>query len=230
MKKVLISPSLLSFDFANVGQQAVQLIKDGADMLHLDVMDGVFVPNITFGAKFVADINKVTDATLDVHLMIVNPINYIDQFVKAGADIITIHYEATEQVRHTLSAIRQRGVKAGLSIKPSTPVSVIAQYIDIVDLVLIMSVEPGFGGQSFIVNSLQRIAQTKQLIGNRDIILQVDGGINRSNASSVISAGADCLVAGSAIYNEQDHPAVIRALRRSSLTTMRQGNRPIRTD
>lgn len=215
-KEILISPSLLSFDFSKIGQEARDLEKCGADMLHCDVMDGVFVPNLTFGMKFVADINKVCDCPLDVHLMIVNPEKYTEQFIKAGADILTIHYEACKCAIETLQKIRGLGAKAGLSIKPKTPVNTLAPFLPYLDLILIMSVEPGFGGQGFIKGSLERIDEARELIGDRDIILQVDGGVTADNAKEVIKAGANCLVAGSAIYKAPDKRQAIACLRGKS--------------
>lgn len=210
---ILISPSLLSFDFSKIGQEAENLEKCGADMLHCDVMDGVFVPNLTFGMKFVADVNKVCNCPLDVHLMIVNPEKYAEQFVKSGADILTFHYEACNCIVDTLKNIRRLGAKAGLSIKPKTPVEVLKQFLPYLDLILIMSVEPGFGGQGFIEGSLERIKQAKELIGDKDIILQVDGGVTLDNAREIIVAGANCLVAGSAIYKAKDRHQAILDLR-----------------
>lgn len=210
---VLISPSLLSFDFSKIGQEAAELEKCGADLLHCDIMDGVFVPNLTFGMKFVADINKVCDCPLDVHLMIVNPEKYAEQFIKAGADILTFHYEACNCTIDTLKHIRSLGAKAGLSIKPKTPVEVLKQFLPYLDLILIMSVEPGFGGQGFIEGSLERINQAKQLIGDREIILQVDGGVTADNAKEIVAAGANCLVAGSAVYKAKDKRQAILDLR-----------------
>lgn len=213
IKEIIVSPSLLSFDFSKIGQESRDLEKSGADLLHCDVMDGVFVPNLTFGMKFVADINKVCDCPLDVHLMIMNPENYVEQFIKSGADILTIHYEACKSVRQTLEKIRGLGAKAGLSIKPKTPVETLIPFLPYVDLILIMSVEPGFGGQGFIEGSLERISQTRGLIGDRDIILQVDGGITLENAKDVIAAGANCLVAGSAVYKAPDKRQAILELK-----------------
>ncbi|MEG1527813.1 MAG: ribulose-phosphate 3-epimerase [Clostridia bacterium] len=211
---IYISPSLLSFDFANIGKEAQELTANGADMLHCDVMDGVFVPNITFGIKFINDINKVCENVLDVHLMIINPEKYVELFISSGADIVTIHLEACGCVKETLQLIRNNGAKAGLSIKPNTPVEAIKPYLDLVDLILIMSVEPGFGGQGFIDGSLEKIKQARNLIGDRNILLEVDGGISQKNSAEVIKAGANCLVAGSAIFKSNDRAKSIIDLRK----------------
>ncbi|HPG92540.1 MAG TPA: ribulose-phosphate 3-epimerase [Clostridia bacterium] len=213
MSKVMISPSILSANFAFMGENAVMLEKSGADMLHCDVMDGVFVPNLTFGMKMVSDIKPLVNIPLDVHLMIVKPENYVEKFIKAGADYLTIHLEATENVENTLKLIRSFGAKSGLCIKPKTTVEEIEKYIELVDLILIMSVEPGFGGQKFMPEALNKIAKAKQIIGNRNIVLEVDGGINTENAAACISAGANCLVAGNAIFATKNKIETIKKLK-----------------
>lgn len=213
MSKVMISPSILSANFAFMGENAAMLEKSGADMLHCDVMDGVFVPNLTFGMKMVSDVKPLVNIPLDVHLMIINPEKYIEKFVISGADIVTIHLEATENVENTLKNIRSLGAKAGLCIKPNTPVEKIQKYIEYVDLILVMSVEPGFGGQKFMNEALDKIAKAKQIIGNRNIILEVDGGINTENAAACIAAGANCLVAGNAIFAAKDKIGTIKKLK-----------------
>ncbi|HRX13946.1 MAG TPA: ribulose-phosphate 3-epimerase [Eubacteriales bacterium] len=213
MSKVMISPSILSADFAFMGENAIMLKKNGADMIHCDVMDGVFVPNITFGMKMISDLKPMVNIPLDVHLMIVNPETYVEKFILAGADYLTVHLEATENPAKTLKQIRSLGAKAGICIKPMTPASELQEYIDLVDLILIMSVEPGFGGQKFMPIALEKIANVKKMIGERNIVLEVDGGINAENAAACVSAGANCLVAGNAIFKAEDKAATIRALK-----------------
>lgn len=199
----ILSPSILSADFSRLGDQINQTELGGAKFLHIDVMDGVFVPSITFGMCVIQSIRKVTQMNFDVHLMISEPIRYIKEFSDAGADIITIHYEACKNVEETLEFIHKCGCKAGISIKPSTRLDVLKPFIQLVDLILIMSVEPGFGGQVYIKESTQRIMNAKKMIldSTRQIYLEVDGGIRIDNVKTVLEAGADVIVAGSAIFN-----------------------------
>ena len=212
-----IAPSILSADFANL-QRDIQNIKDnGADMVHVDVMDGIFVPNISIGIPVVQAIRPVTDLPLDVHLMIDRPIRYIEQFVKAGADYLTIHIEA-DQPQNTLAAldkIHELGCKAGIVLKPKTPAEAAIPYLEKCDMVLVMTVEPGFGGQSFMESQLDTIRQVRQIINkyNPACELEVDGGISPKTAPLVVEAGANVLVAGSAVYGAKDIPAAIAALR-----------------
>ncbi len=205
-KPVRIAPSILSADFASLGADIDTIIKAGADWIHVDVMDGHFVPNITIGPAVVKAIRKVTDAPFDVHLMI-SPVDpYIEGFAAAGSDIITAHIEAGPHIHRTLQCIKSLGKKAGVSLNPSTPASSICHILDIVDLVLVMTVNPGFGGQSFIEGQLAKISEIREMIDKtgRDIDLEVDGGINTETAKRVISAGADVLVAGTAIFGGGD--------------------------
>lgn len=211
MRKIFISPSILSADFARLEQECKSLEKCGADWIHCDVMDGNFVPNITFGMPVIKSIRRCVVLPLDVHLMIDKPERYIRQFAEAGANIITIHAEATDNVAETLKAIRGCGKKAGISVKPNTPVEVLEQYRGLFDLVLIMSVEPGFGGQSYIESSATKISRTKQLFP--DVLVEVDGGINAQTAPLVIDAGVDVIVAGSAIMGAPDRSTAIKNLR-----------------
>ena len=198
----ILSPSILSADFANLGNDILEVYKNGAKYLHIDVMDGKFVPSISFGMPVIKSIRKVCDIVFDVHLMIEEPIRYIKEFVESGADIITIHLEACEDVQATIDKIHEMGVKAGLSIKPGTPVESLLPYLDKVDMILMMSVEPGFGGQKYIEASTERIRQVRAMLTERGLStdLQVDGGINVDNVNVVLDAGVNIVVAGSAVF------------------------------
>ena len=212
MKRIKLSPSALSCDFANAGVQIEQAKAGGAEYLHLDVMDGIFVPNISFGQPVVKSLGKATDLVLDVHLMITEPIRYIEDFANAGADIITIHVEATDKVEETLKKIRACGKKAGISIKPKTPVSAIIPYLPLCDLVLVMTVEPGFGGQSFMPSAIDKVKILREECNRRgltEMLIEVDGGINLETGKLVVDAGADVLVAGSALFNAADPKQMI---------------------
>ena len=211
---IKISPSILSSDFSKLGCDVEKVEKGGAEYLHIDVMDGVFVPNISLGACVQKSIRKQSKMVFDTHLMIVDPIRYVEDFYKAGSDIITIHYESCDNVEETLKKIRDLGMKAGLSIKPKTPVEVIKPLIGQFDMLLIMSVEPGFGGQSFIPESLDKIKEAREILPELDI--EVDGGINADNINEVVKAGANVIVAGSAIFGHEDVTAAIETLRKNA--------------
>jgi len=203
-RPIRIAPSILSADFSRLGDEIAAIDAAGADYIHVDVMDGHFVPNISFGPLVMASVRKFTTKPFDVHLMIAPVDPYIAAFAKAGADIITVHAEAGPHLHRTLQAIRAEGKKAGVAINPATPVSALENVIDDIDLLLVMSVNPGFGGQSFIPQSLAKLRQAAALIGGRDIDLEVDGGISADNARAVAAAGANVFVAGSSIYGGND--------------------------
>lgn len=216
MINIKIAPSILSADFAKMGEEVIDLEKCGADVIHCDVMDGVFVPNITFGIKMVADIRKLTKLTLDAHLMIVNPEKYVERFAKAGADIITVHYEATKDtLKSTLELIRASGAKCGVVINPDTSAEEIEEFVPLCDMILVMSVFPGFGGQSFIPSALESVRKIRGYIKacGKDIDLEIDGGVTLDNVAEVKAAGANVIVAGSTVFNSQDRKATIYRLK-----------------
>lgn len=207
----IISPSMLSADFGNLERDTKMIDRSAAEWVHIDVMDGVFVPNISFGFPVMKPIRKATNKVLDVHLMIVEPEKYVRRFVEAGADYVTFHYEATDDIEGCINAIREAGAKVGISIKPATDAAALTDILSKVDLVLVMSVEPGFGGQSFIDGSLDKIRDLAKMRQEQglDFIIEVDGGISAKNAAEVFNAGAEALVAGSAVFGAADPEAEI---------------------
>lgn len=212
---VIISPSLLSANFLNLGKDIEMVNESSADWFHIDVMDGVFVPNISYGMSIISQIKSMARKPLDVHLMIVQPERYIEQFHKAGADILTVHWEASTHLHRTLQCIKSYGMKASVALNPHTPVNVLEDIIQDIDIVLIMSVNPGFGGQSFIENSLHKVKKLKQLIRETSAKtwIEVDGGVNLKTGKELTEAGADALVAGSFVFGSENPPATIQALK-----------------
>ena len=213
---IKIAPSILSADFSKLGEEIINLHNAGADFIHIDVMDGEFVPNITFGMPVIKAIRNKTDKVFDVHLMINNPQRYIDEFILAGADIITLHYEAEKHLDRAIQYIKSKGVKAAIALNPATPTMVLKDIIANLDMVLIMSVNPGFGGQKFIPYSLNKIREVKEMAlkaNNPNILIQVDGGIDKNIVKDVIEAGANVIVAGSADFGDGNLEENIKALR-----------------
>ena len=216
---ILISPSILSSDFANLAREVVAIADGGADLAHVDVMDGHFVPNITIGVPVVASLKKVSALPLDVHLMISDPLFYIPAFLKAGSDMITFHLESDSDVSKTIDAIRSGGAKAGVALKPATPAEAVFPYLDRLDMVLVMTVEPGFGGQSFMADMLPKIEAVRAECFRRSLSadIQVDGGIDPKTAPLVAKAGANVLVAGSAVFKQKNYAEPIAAIRRAAV-------------
>ena len=216
--RVRVAPSILSADFARLADAVARVEDAGADLIHVDVMDGHFVPNITIGIPVVAALNRVTKLPLDVHLMISDPDRYLDAFAGAGAAMITVHAEVLPHLHRTLTHIRHLGAKAGVALNPSTPVGVLSDVVAEIDHVLVMSVNPGFGGQKFIPHTFAKIAAARQLLGSGDraAAIEVDGGVEPANAAALVAAGAAILVAGASIFGQPDPVAAVHALRRAA--------------
>lgn len=215
MKNRLIAPSLLSADFGNLQRDIEMLNRSQADWFHVDVMDGRFVPNISFGFPVMKTISQHAKKFVDVHLMIVKPEKYVEEFINQGADLVSVHYEACTHLHRTINFIQQKGAKAGVVLNPSTPVLMLEDIIADVDLVLLMSVNPGFGGQKFIENTYKKISETKDLIisNNSTALIEIDGGVNLDNASKLFEAGADVLVAGNAVFSSENPEKTIELLK-----------------
>ena len=222
MKKILLAPSILAADFSALGAAAQAAEQSGADLIHLDVMDGLFVPNITFGPGVVAAIKRSTSLPLDVHLMIEQPERYLAEFYEAGADYLTVHVEACRHLHRAVTVIRELGMKAGVSLNPSTSLTAIEEILPYVDLVLLMSVNPGFGGQSFISSTLEKISRLRAMCDRKSlsVLIEVDGGIDRTNIRSVVKAGAEIIVAGSAVFGAPNVREALTQLRAEAVRVL----------
>jgi ribulose-phosphate 3-epimerase len=216
MKKLMIAPSILSADFSRLGEEVINVVAAGADVIHIDVMDGHFVPNITIGPLVVDALRKVTNAPLDVHLMISDPDRYLEAFAEAGADWITVHVEASTHLHRTIDAIKKLGKKAGAVLNPATPLSTLDCILDDLDLVMLMSVNPGFGGQRFIPSAIDKTRRLKAMIEERglQVGIEIDGGVSPSTIGEIAEAGANIFVAGSAVFNKDDYAREIAELKR----------------
>lgn len=218
MNKIQIAPSILSADLLKLEEQVKLVVEQGADMIHVDVMDGHFVPNMTFGPNMVAALKRITDLPLDVHLMIENPDHYLEKYARAGASVLTVHQEVCTHLHRTIQAIHDLGIKAGVSLNPATSLTTVENVMEDLDLILIMTVNPGFGGQKFIPQSLNKIAKTRKMIERtgKDIFLEVDGGVNPDTVEAIVKSGADLLVAGNSIFGQTDIVKAFHDLRKKA--------------